>query len=403
MAGLAACGQKAGFEMKIAIIGAGIGGLQMARRLTEHGHEVIVFEKAHGVGGRMSTRKAEAYAFDHGAQCFTARSKQFSDFLAPYIEMQVVAEWKGKVMNFELGKKDMKRIWYEKHLVGSPAMNSLCKVMAEGLNVKLATEVAPIKQNVEGKHVLQDINGKELGVFDWVISSAPPAQTANLIQQFRHIEHVKMHCCFALMLGYARKWDKSWIAAKVRNDVVKWISVNSTKMGRDEGITSIVVHSSNNWSDDNVETDIELVKQHMLQSFMQLTGIANSPDHIGIHRWKYAILDDSEIKRPLIDHELKVAASSDWVITSRIEDVWLAAENTVSNILQGRNEVSENASAAGADSAASNISEVIEMAWQDEISFESINKASGYTEKQVIELMRSNLKPSSYKAWRKRK
>jgi predicted NAD/FAD-dependent oxidoreductase len=75
-----------------------------------------------------------------------------------------------------------------------------------------------------------------------------------------------------------------------------------------------------------VETDIEKVKQQMLQSFVQLTGIGNTPEHIAIHRWKYSILDSLAIKGPLIDYKLKIAASSDWAITSRIEDVWLLAE-----------------------------------------------------------------------------
>ncbi len=387
--------------MKIAIIGAGIGGLHIARRLVDKGYEVTVFEKARGVGGRMSTRKAEPYAFDHGAQCFTARTKEFSDFLSDYIKQGIVAEWKGKVMNFEIGKKDTKRIWYEKHLVAVPAMNSLCKKMAEGLNVKLAVEVAPVSQDNQGKHLLTDIHGDELGVFDWVISSAPPIQTANLIPQFGQLKDITMHCCFALMLGYDRKWDKSWIAAKVRNDIIKWISVNSTKPGRQHDVTSVVVHSSNNWSDENVETDIELVKEQMLKRFMQSSGIGNTPAHIGIHRWKYAVVNNSGIKKPLVDHDVKIAASSDWAVTSRIEEVWLAAEKLLDVMLNGKQAEPEQINQLETDDA--NVSEVIEMAWQDGISFESIKKASGYNEKQVVEIMRSNLKPSTYKTWRKRK
>ena len=387
--------------MRIAIIGAGIGGLHMARRLKEAGHEVTVFEKARGVGGRMSTRKAEKFAFDHGAQCFTARTKEFSAFLEPYIAQGIVAEWKGKVMNFEIGRKDTKRIWYEKHLVAAPSMNALCKKMAEGIDVKIATEVVPVKRNADGRYLLCDINGNELGIFDWVISSAPPAQTANLMPEFRHLKDVKMHCCFALMLGYERKWNKSWIAAKVRNDVIKWISVNSTKTGRDDSLTSIVIHSSNSWSDNNVETDIELVRQQMLKSFMQVSGIGNTPDHISIHRWKYAILDSSAIRKPLVEHKLKIAATSDWVVTSRIEDVWLAAEKTLNLILSGAaNESCEESSSFESEDA--KISEVIEMAWQDNISFAAIKEATGFTEVQVIELMRSNLQSSSYKNWKKR-
>ncbi|PXA05042.1 TIGR03643 family protein [Coraliomargarita sinensis] len=45
---------------------------------------------------------------------------------------------------------------------------------------------------------------------------------------------------------------------------------------------------------------------------------------------------------------------------------------------------------------------VIGMAWQDRCSFERIEDVSGLTEPEVIKLMRANLKPSSFRRWRKR-
>ena len=39
-----------------AIIGAGIAGITCARTLAQAGHQVTVFEKSRGPGGRMSTR-----------------------------------------------------------------------------------------------------------------------------------------------------------------------------------------------------------------------------------------------------------------------------------------------------------------------------------------------------------
>ena len=47
-------------------------------------------------------------------------------------------------------------------------------------------------------------------------------------------------------------------------------------------------------------------------------------------------------------------------------------------------------------------SDVVEMAWQDRISFEEIEKKTGFSEKEVIKIMRKNLKRKSYLLWRKR-
>lgn len=42
------------------------------------------------------------------------------------------------------------------------------------------------------------------------------------------------------------------------------------------------------------------------------------------------------------------------------------------------------------------------MAWEDRTPFEAIEKLYGLTERAVIELMRNELKPSSFRLWRKR-
>lgn len=48
------------------------------------------------------------------------------------------------------------------------------------------------------------------------------------------------------------------------------------------------------------------------------------------------------------------------------------------------------------------ISEIIEMAWDDKAPFEAIFKIAGLTEAEVIKIMRENMKPSSFRMWRKR-
>lgn len=46
--------------------------------------------------------------------------------------------------------------------------------------------------------------------------------------------------------------------------------------------------------------------------------------------------------------------------------------------------------------------EIIEMAWCDKTSFDDIQEITGLSESEVINIMRLNLKPNSFKLWRKR-
>ncbi|TRX57574.1 TIGR03643 family protein [Fulvivirga sp. M361] len=49
-----------------------------------------------------------------------------------------------------------------------------------------------------------------------------------------------------------------------------------------------------------------------------------------------------------------------------------------------------------------NIDRIIEMAWEDRTPFEAIQIQFSISEAEVIKIMRTELKPSSFKRWRKR-
>ena len=48
------------------------------------------------------------------------------------------------------------------------------------------------------------------------------------------------------------------------------------------------------------------------------------------------------------------------------------------------------------------LSEIIQMALSDHITFSEIESQYGIREDQVKKIMRKNIKPSSYRTWRKR-
>lgn len=47
-------------------------------------------------------------------------------------------------------------------------------------------------------------------------------------------------------------------------------------------------------------------------------------------------------------------------------------------------------------------SEIIEMAWCDDTSFDAIYAQTGLREKDVIKIMQTYMKPSSFRMWHKR-
>jgi uncharacterized protein (TIGR03643 family) len=48
------------------------------------------------------------------------------------------------------------------------------------------------------------------------------------------------------------------------------------------------------------------------------------------------------------------------------------------------------------------IDRIIEMAWEDRTPFDAIKMQFGISEQQTIDIMRREMKPSSFKLWRER-
>jgi len=316
-------------KLKIAIIGAGISGITLANNLKEIA-EVKIFEKSRGIGGRMSSRYHEKFSFDHGAQCFTARSTEFQEFLQSFINSGDVAPWIGKAINIE-DKEITPRFWFETHLVSCPNMNSLCKKMAQDLDIKIGVEISTLTKKHDIWNLF-DINNNDLGEFNLVISTAPPKQTKKLFGDHFNIKEIAMQPCFSMMLGFEKKWQNDWVFAKIKNNPIKSIAINSSKPMRNCDATSIVIQTKRSWSIENVDFKPEELQKILLENFTNLIGISGKEaSYISLHRWLYALIDEGggEI---FFDKENALGATGDWALGSRIEDVWISA-NKLSKVI----------------------------------------------------------------------
>jgi predicted NAD/FAD-dependent oxidoreductase len=287
----------------------------------------------------MSTRYAEPFYFDHGTQFFTARDPSFQRFIEPLVANGLIAPWTGKVITLEADRPPTDRLWFEPHYIAVPNMNSLCKSMAEHLAVMTTIEVAPLpEQSCDGWHVT-DKSGAALGIFDWVISTAPPAQTVKLfgphLPTDQPLREARLLGCYTLMIGFNAPWEKSWIGAKMLNSPLEWVAINSTKPCRNKNVTSIVAHTSNAWAEEHIDDGMEKAELFLRQEFERVTKIdTSSADYFTCHRWRYAMVDASASREPFMDASLGLASAGDWCSASRIEDTWLNALQLADRIKQ---------------------------------------------------------------------
>jgi renalase len=312
----------------IAIIGAGIAGLTAARELSG-AHRVTVFEKSRGFGGRIATRRSGDFEFDHGAQFISAQTTAFRKFLDELRDEGAIANWPASFVEIRRDRIHARRQWGDDypHFVGVPGMSAIGRHVALDLDVRLETPVRCVARDGESWQLLGD--GQELlGAFDWVISTAPAAQTADLFASTSLAAlagKIRMEACFALLLGFSEAPELDWQAALVHEADISWISVNSSKPGRPAEPT-LVVHSTNAWADEHLDDQVEAVQQHLAAELLRVAGIdADTATFAALHRWRYANVDRRTGDPYALDAEQRVAACGDWFVRGRVEGAFTSA------------------------------------------------------------------------------
>lgn len=311
----------------IAIIGAGMAGVTLAHLLSDMA-EVTLIEKARGVGGRMSTRYADPFEFDHGAQYVTVRSEEFSAFLRPLREASIVQEWQPHVVTLEKGQPMRERIWFDPHYVAVPRMNSLCKYLARDASLLLQTHITGMERK-QGRWVLPDKEGGRHGPFDWVISTAPAPQSATLLPaEFTGhgaIAAAQLQGCFSLMLGFDAPLLLDWQAATVKDSPISWIACNHSKPQR-HAPDCLLIQTANDWSEAHLEEDQAQVETIVLNELEALLGVTlPEPSYRALHRWRYANVREPVGEPYLLDEAQTLAACGDWCLQGRVEAAFLSA------------------------------------------------------------------------------
>ena len=326
--------------IKIAIIGAGLSGITFAHLLQDYA-DITLFEKARGVGGRMSTRRAEPYFFDHGTQYFTARTKHFQDFIQILIGKGIIERWNARYVKFIGNQIIEKRNWLdeEPRYVGVPGMSYIAKFLAQGLNIHCNKRITSL--NRQGTWQLIDEEGQQSQGFDWVICTAPSPQAVDLLpDSFKYhadIQVIKMRACFSLMLGFEQNITLDFEAAHVTDSDLSWIAVNSHKPQRPDLFT-LMVHSSEDYAESHIDDDRDQVIKHLINETSHIIGQdVSQANYKNIHGWRYANNADKKQKNSVfIDQDIKLAACGDWCLGGRVEGAFTSAYNLTKYIKENR-------------------------------------------------------------------
>lgn len=319
----------------IAVIGAGITGLTLARYLQKK-YDVYLYEKSWRPGGRMSTRLSGKFQFDHGAQYFTIRSSAFRKFLNKAIVAGIVRPWDARFVSLERHTTIKERETEEDIYVGVPSMNSVCSYLAEDLRIKCENEVIKCHFS-KGSWFLDLSNKTTVGPFCWLISTIPAHQNYEVFNRempsFDELGRVRMAGCSTLMLGFEEPVGIDWQGALVSKSPIGWIGLDSSKPERPAN-TSLVVQSTGMWGDENLNTDGSEIMSQLFIELKEISGIDGwSASYRSLHRWRYAGTPKAAGQKYFLDASKKLAICGDWCIKGRVEAAFESAAALAAEIL----------------------------------------------------------------------
>ena len=323
---------------RIAVIGAGISGLCCARALARRDLDVVVFEKARGPGGRMSTRRdpEKKRAFDHGTQYFTAKTPGFGKQVERWVGAGVVAPWTGRIGTLSDGafRPDVQP---HPRYVGVPRMSALTRYLAHNLYLRSGTRIASMKTANPG-WILESTSGTTFGPFTAVISAIPAPQALPLLAHSPvlapRIASVKMQPCFASMVAFNYPLPVGFDAARIDDGPLTWIARNTSKPSRSEA-ECWVLHTRHDWSKEHLHRSKSVTHRHMLDAFEALTE-SPAPAWAMLHLWRYARPEGPfDSQTPCLwDPTLGLGACGDWLIGGRVESAWWSSQAMVMTVLK---------------------------------------------------------------------
>lgn len=286
---------------------------------------MVVFERAHGPGGRAATRqtppvdmpkaaRGATLEFDHGAQYFTVRDPRFQAVVDGWLRDRIAARWDGRIVSFDReGWEDLATA--TDRYVGVPGMGAIARAMAAPLDVRYGQRIERIDP------LLDD--------FDRVILAVAAAQARPLVAHIPGltavVAPVVMRPCWAVLAAFDEPVPARFDAAFVQGSPLGWIARNQSKPKREWKVEAWVAHATSAWSASHEDDDPEVVGSFLMEAFHDLIpkGLPRA-FYATTHRWRDAAADPPLAVGAIHDQPSRVTLCGDWCLGNRIEDAFLS-------------------------------------------------------------------------------
>lgn len=328
--------------MVVGIVGAGLSGLTAGRILAKAGHEVTIFEKSKGYGGRMATRyagKKLASKMDHGLSYFGVKSDEFREFTAELLDQGLIQTWGDNFVTYD-GEQILDSPPNQSHgalYTSTDGMNKIGKYLGRWVDIQTETKVGGLTyfgtNRSKKRSWMMNLTSSNTFGADAVIIALPAPQAygiiastideTNTLKIVRQIDEVSYQPAFSLMAGYGSQEVPGWQGVFCRNNPLEFISNENLK--RDTQEASFVIQSSESFTKEYRNQNEETVSSKILDEFSEIAGgWAATPDWYQLHFWRYSraqkVINSSYLE--LEDEDAPLALVGDYLNGNTVDDAY---------------------------------------------------------------------------------
>jgi len=324
---------------RIAVIGAGIGGLTCARELRLRGYLPVVFEASDRLGGRCGSRLTRVGWFDDAAQAIGEATR-----LATYAaqrpgELAAIHPWtvaatpaederirqdRGRDEDDADGIQTLKAIG----MVGVPSMLALANSVAWPLDVRLHTPIQHAQRRGD-RWVLRDASGEIDEDFQALVLAIPAPLARPLARESQGISAalraVRYRSRWVLLLGADRPVALPGYR-EFHGSPIERVAAMHSKPGRPStGPQRWFVEADERWSQQHEHDDADAVAELLLDNFREHAGRSVLPNYLCAHQWRHAFVDRPATapgqSECLWDNAVCLGVCGDSVVASQVDQV----------------------------------------------------------------------------------
>jgi renalase len=296
--------------LDVIVVGAGIAGLQCARRLTAAGADLLVMDRADKPGGRCATRTFDGQPADYGALFLHGDDKGFLSAIDSVDGVRRIDGWPHTVRGRGAPCQPDAFAPFETRLAFAEGVNAFPRALAHGLPVQLHTLVTACTP-AQGFMQVSDAQGTVLSCRHLVLALALE-QSLPFLRAWRQqgsgegalgmLEMFSSLPCLTVIAGYpASAPSTDWDVCYPEDDPALLLMSNESAKRPHSSSRIMVYQASARWSRQRMASDTEQWARELLEAAARRLGPwAASPLWTHPHRWKYSRVDRAnELAAPL--------------------------------------------------------------------------------------------------------